>query len=304
MRVLYVNPLPEGGNPAIDALAYGLDAAVRQAGGETRVLTTDFRLPDIGQQTADAFDAGIEAGVDAIVMYALDPAQPAEAAARVRAAGVRLVSLVRPDFEVDGAVVYPNFNQGLFMAGWLAARLTGDDRIGIIGGPGTPDDNEEVAGLLFGFRRAGIPVVNDPGLDEWRNMTDVADGGHEVAVRLLAKHPEITALVPYNDESMLGALRALEGDPRRGRLPMVSRNAAPKAVQAVRDGLTSGTWDIEPTGIGWAAGALAARVVTGDAAPGELAMSPVGRMVHAGNLDAWQPWEQRVAWRPLVHGLD
>ena len=304
MRVLYVNPLPEGGNPAIDALAYGLDAAVRQAGGQTRILTTDFRLPDIGQQTADAFDAGIEAGVDAIVMYALDPAQPAEAAARVRAAGVRLISLVRPDFEVDGAVVYPNFNHGLFMAGWLAARLTGEDRIGIIGGPGTPDDNEEVAGLLFGFRRAGIPVVNDPGQDEWRNLTDVAEGGYEVATRLLAKHPEITALVPYNDESMLGALRALEGDPRRGRLPMVSRNAAPKAVQAVRDGLTTGTWDIEPTGIGWAAGALAARVVHGDAAPGELVMSPVGRMVHADNLDTWQPWEQRVAWRRLVHGLD
>jgi ABC-type sugar transport system substrate-binding protein len=304
VRVVYVNPLPEGGNPAIDALAYGLDAAVRQAGGETRVLTTDFRLPDIGQQTADAFDAAVAAGVDAVVMYALDPAQPAEAAARVRAAGVRLISLVRPDFEVDGAVVYPNFNQGLFMAGWLAARLSAEDRIGIIGGPGTPDDNEEVAGLLFGFRRAGIPVVNDPGLAEWRNTTDVADGAHEVAVRLLEKHPEITALVPYNDESMLGTLRALEGDPRQGRLPMVSRNAAPKAVQAVRDGLTSGTWDIEPTGIGWAAGALAARVVSGDAAPGEVVMSPVGRMVHAGSLDTWQPWEQRVDWRPLVHGLD
>jgi ABC-type sugar transport system substrate-binding protein len=304
MRVVYVNPLPEGGNPAIDALAYGLDAAVRRAGGETRVLTTDFRLPDIGKQTADAFDAAIEGGVDAIVMYALDPTQPAEAAARARAAGVRVVSLVRPDFEVDGAVVYPNFNQGLFMAGWLAARLTREDRIGIIGGPGTPDDNEEVAGLLYGFRRAGIPVVNDPGHDDWRNMTDVADGGHEVAVRLLEKHAELTALVPYNDESMLGALRALEGDPRLGRLPMVSRNAAPRAVQAVGDGLTSGTWDIEPTGIGWAAGTLAARVLDGDAAPGELVMSPVGRMVHAGNLDTWQPWEQRVAWRPLVHGLD
>jgi ABC-type sugar transport system substrate-binding protein len=303
MRVLYVNPLPEGGNPAIDALAYGLDSAVRRAGGETRVLTTDFRLPDIGAQTAAAFDAGVEAGVDAIGMYALDPAQPADAAARARAAGVRVVSLVRPDFEVDGAVVYPNFNQGLFMAGWLAARLTPEDRIGIIGGPGTPDDNEEVAGLLFGFRRAGIPVVNDPGLEEWRNMTDVADGGHEVAVRLLAKHPEITALVPYNDESMLGTLRALDGDARLGRLPMVSRNAAPKAVQAVRDGLTSGTWDIEPTGIGWAAGTLAARIVTGDAAPGELVMSPVGRLVHAGNLDTWQPWDQRVEWHPLVHGL-
>ncbi|SFL30691.1 sugar ABC transporter substrate-binding protein [Geodermatophilus ruber] len=304
MRVLYVNPLPEGGNPAIDALAYGLAAAVRQAGGETRVLTTDFRLPDIGKQTADAFDAAVAAGVDAIVMYALDPTQPAEAAARARAAGVRVVSLVQPDFEVDGAVLYPNFNQGLFMATWLAARLTREDRIGIIGGPGTADDNEEVAGLLYGFRRAGIPVVNDPGLAEWRNMTDVADGGHEVAVRLLAQHPEITALVPYNDESMLGTLRALDGDPRLGRLPMVSRNAAPKAVQAVRDGLTSGTWDIEPTGIGWAAGALAARVLNGDAAPGELVMSPVGRMVHAGNLDTWKPWEQRVDWRPLVHGLD
>jgi hypothetical protein len=43
--------------------------------------------------------------------------------------------------------------------------------------------------------------------------------------------------------------------------------------------------------------------VTGDATPGELVMSPVGRLVHAGNLDTWQPWDQRVEWHPLVHGL-
>lgn len=304
MRVLYVNPLPEGGNPAIDAIAHGVDAAVRAAGGETRVLVTDFRQSDLAARTAAAFDAGVAAGVDAIVMYALLPTEPAEAAARTRAAGVRLFSLVPPDFPVDGAVVYPNFNQGLFMAQWLGKRLTPDDRVGIIGGPDTPDDAEEVVGLAYGFERAGIPVVNDPRANEWCNLIDVAEGGEEVARRLLQRYPEITALAPYNDETMLGVLRALQGDERLGRLPIVSRNGSPAAVESVRSGTSLGTWDLDATGIGYAGGALAMRSLAGEAAPGEMVMSPVGRMISRDNVDTWLPWDQRIDWQPLVEGLD
>lgn len=304
MKVLYVNPLPEGGNPAIDAIAHGVEAAVRSGGGQLHCLETDFREPDLGERTAAAFDAGIEAGVDAIIMYALDPAEPAVAAARARSAGVKVFSLVPPDFQVDGAVVYPNFNQGLFMAQWLAGRLQQTDRVGIIGGPDTPDDAEEVIGLIYGFHRAGINVVNDATLPQWCNLIDVAAGGEEVARRLLAAHPEITALAPYNDETMLGTLRVLEETGRAGTLPIISRNGSPAAVEQVRAGFCTATWDLDATGIGWAAGALAVRNLAGDAADGEQVMSPVGRLINRDNVDTWLPWEQRIDWQPLIVGLD
>lgn len=304
MRILYVNPLPEGGNPAIDAIGHGVESAVRQGGGELRCLVTDFRKADLAAQTEAAFDQGVAAGVDAIVMYALDPTEPAAAAQRARAAGVRVFSLVPPNFPVDGAVVYPNFNQGLFMAQWLASRLGPDDRVGVIGGPDTPDDAEEVAGLVYGFSRAGIALANDPTSPQWCNLIDVAEGGQEVARRLLDEHPEVTALAPYNDETMLGTLRVLEETGRAGTLPMISRNGSPAAVEQVRGGATTATWDLDATGIGVAAGALAMRSLAGGAVEGEQAMSPVGRLIHQGNIDTWLPWEERIDWRPLIIGLD
>jgi ABC-type sugar transport system substrate-binding protein len=304
VRVLYVMPLPEGGNPAIDAIGHGVEAAVRAGGGEVRCLVTDFREPDLAARTAVAFEQGVAAGVDAIVMYALDPAEPAAAAAATRSAGVKLFSLVPPDFPVDGAVVYPNFNHGLGMAQWLSPRLGPDARVGVIGGPDTPDDAEEVVGLIYGFGRAGVTVVNDATLPQWCNLIDVAEGGEDVARRLLAAHPDITALVPYNDETMLGTLRVLAEQGRTGTLPVISRNGSPAAIEMIRAGASTATWDLDATGIGWAGGALAMRNLTGNAAEGEQVMSPVGRMISLENIESWLPWNQRIEWNPLIVGFE
>ena len=48
MRVLYLNPLALGGNPAIDAIAYGLQHGLQAAGNELRVLFAErMRIVDI-----------------------------------------------------------------------------------------------------------------------------------------------------------------------------------------------------------------------------------------------------------------
>ena len=48
MRVLYINPLALGGNPAIDAIAYGLQHGLHAAGNELRVLFAErMRIVDI-----------------------------------------------------------------------------------------------------------------------------------------------------------------------------------------------------------------------------------------------------------------
>jgi hypothetical protein len=41
MRVLYINPLALGGNPAIDAIAYGLQHGLHAAGNELRLCRED-----------------------------------------------------------------------------------------------------------------------------------------------------------------------------------------------------------------------------------------------------------------------
>jgi ABC-type sugar transport system substrate-binding protein len=125
-----------------------------------------------------------------------------------------------------------------------------------------------------------------------------------VARRLLAAHPDITALVPYNDETMLGTLRVLAEQGRTGTLPVISRNGSPAAIEMIRAGASTATWDLDATGIGWAGGALAMRNLTGNAAEGEQVMSPVGRMISLENIESWLPWNQRIEWNPLIVGFE
>jgi ABC-type sugar transport system substrate-binding protein len=306
MRALYVNPMTgDEVNPAIDAIAYGLQHVLDEAGIDLRQRPADFRRPDCLEQTAAVIRAGLDAGVETVCFYALDPSGPADAGAEARAAGVPVMTFVRPSFPVDAAVIYPNFTHGQLMAEFLVERLPAGSTVCIIGGPDTPDDAEEVAGLLFVFRRHGIEVLNDPTDPQWCNLTDVASGGYEVASRLLEKFDRFTALVPYNDESMLGAVRALE---ERGRLPdvqVISRNGSPEAVEMVRRGKTAGTWDLDAPGIGTTLGDLVVRQLQGgEQLDGHLAVSPVGRMITRETLDRWKPWTERVRYRPFTFGFD
>jgi ABC-type sugar transport system substrate-binding protein len=303
LRTLYVNPMEGDVNPAIDAIAYGLQHSLDQAGIDMRMLVADFRDPDCIGRTGAAIRAGVAAHVDAIAFYALDPNGPAEPVAEARAAGIPVFSFVRPFFPVNAAVLFPNFNHGVCMAEWLSDRLPQGAQVAIIGGPDTPDDAEEVAGLTYAFARQGVVVVNDPTNRTWCNLTDVASGGKDVTLRLLKEHPRLDGLVPYNDETMLGALDAFDEVGRPEGLQLISRNGSPEAVEQVRAGRSQGTWDLDASGIGTTLGDLVVRHLTAEPLDGHLGISPVGRMIHADNLDTWRPWTDRISVRPFSYGL-
>ncbi|NNL86667.1 MAG: sugar ABC transporter substrate-binding protein [Myxococcales bacterium] len=303
-RVLYVAPLALGGNPAIDAIAYGLQHPLAESGIDLSVLFVDFREPEFGKRYSEAISRGAAAGVDGIVIYTLDPSAFSEPVSQARAAGIPVFSFVRPHFPVDAAVVYPNFNHGTLMAEYLANRLPEGAEVAVIGGPDTVDDSEEVAGLVFALRRSHCRLCNDPDKPEYCNLEDVPSGGRAPAERILAEFPNLAGLIPYNDATMLGALPAIEEAGRLGQLEIVSRNGSPEAVEAVRTAKTAGTWDLDASGIGVTLGELVARRLTAGGPSEELlAMSPVGRMITRETLGTWRPWEERITWKPLREGI-
>jgi ABC-type sugar transport system substrate-binding protein len=305
MRVLYVNVLPYGAHPGIDALAHGLDDRLRQAGIELRTLTIDVRQPDWAEKQTQAIQQGIDARVDGIVVYVLDPTQPAQAVAAARGRGIPVFTLERPRYAVNASLVYPNFNHGVYMAEYLASLLPARAEVAVIGGPEVIDDIELVLGIVHGVQRSGLQLVNDPFVDRHRNREDVQAGGREAARRVLADFTHLDGLIPFNDETMLGTLEAIDEAGRAGEMKLVSRNGSPKAVEAVVAGRSQGTWDIEITTIGAAVGELVTRVlVGGENLQDELAIAPLGRMITAENVHAYRPWSVRVPYVPLIEGLD
>lgn len=302
-RVLYLNPMDYGTNPGVDAIAHGLQHSLGTVGLDLRVVFNDFSRIDANQRAERTIDAAIDAEFRAIIVYVLDPMEPAAAVARARKAGLQVFSFERPRFAVDGSLVYPNFNQGTYMAEHLADRLETGATVAVVGGPKIIDDDELVAGIVNGVDRSGLNRVNDPTEDKYRNQSDLRPGGREAALRILADFPRLDGMVPFNDETMLGTLDAL-AETGRENIKVVSRNGTPKAVQAVREGRSEGTWDINAPGIGAALGDMVIRhLESGEGDGGDLALGPIGRMIDASNVGRWKPWSERIPFAPLAEGL-
>ena len=302
-RVLYLNPMDYGTNPGVDAIAHGLHHRLETSGLELRVVFNDFSRADWRERAASTIDAAIAAKFRAVVIYVLDPMEPAAAVARARKAGLQVFSFERPRFPVDGSLVYPNFNQGTYMAEHLADRLRTGAAVAVVGGPKIIDDDELVAGIVNGVDRSGLNRVNDPTEDKYRNESDLRPGGRVTALRILADFPQLDGMVPFNDETMLGTLDALD-ETGRESIKVVSRNGTPKAVQAVREGRSEGTWDINAPGIGGALGDVIVRHLASSAVDGEdLALGPIGQMIDASNVARWKAWSERIPFAPLVEGL-
>jgi ABC-type sugar transport system substrate-binding protein len=303
LTVLYVSPMPYGANAAVDAVCHGLDNALAAADVDLRLLYSDFADPGWRDLATEAVDAGIAAGVQAIVLWIIDPAVPSAAVGRARAAGIPVVTLERPQFAVDAAVVYPNFNHGVYMSEYLATLLPPGARVAVVGGPDVVDDNELMLGLLHGLRTSGLTRVNDPEDPRYKNTTDVALGGKEKTANILADFDHLDGLIPFNDETLLGAVEALREAGRLGEMKMVSRNGTPAAVELIRAGLHHGTWDIDGPGIGETAAGLVLRALAGEDLDELCVASPIGRMITAERASSWVPWDQRIARRSLRTGL-
>ena len=219
------------------------------------------------------------------------------------AAAIPVVSLERPRFDVDGSVVYPNFNHGVYMAEYLATLVRPGARVAVVGGPDVVDDIELMLGLLHGIEISGLTRVNDPEDRRYKNTTDVASGGKEKTANLLADFDKLDALIPFNDETMLGAVAALREAGRLGEVKMVSRNGTPAAVELVRAGVHHGTWDIDPPGIGQTTADLVARaVVDHEDLDGLCVASPIGRMITPARAAFWVPWQERIPYHALLPG--
>ena len=122
---------------------------------------------------------------------------------------------------------------------------------------------------------------------------------------MLADFARLDGLIPFNDETMLGTLEAIDEAGRGGEMKLVSRNGSPQAVAAVRAGRSHGTWDIDITEIGAAVGELVSRMlVKGEQLEGALALAPLGRLITSENADSYRPWSERVPYVPLREGLE
>jgi ribose transport system substrate-binding protein len=255
--VAYISPV--GAQIGQQQVNFGLERAAAVDGWKTRVLDANLS-PD---RQVSHVDTLINERVGAFASWTLDPGATAGAYTRAQDAGIPIIGV---NSEGDGvtSTVWWEVNTCTPGGPWdqtadMIARARPGGRVIVMGGPPAPSIIQNVRCFTEAARRAGLDVI-----DQADNVRDAAAPAAQLAGDLLTKHGDVDAFWDYNDQTALGVSSAILNagkrisDGRGDGIMVFGSNGDPDAIQAVREGRLTGSWDTDSVATGWAV-ALAMR---------------------------------------------
>ncbi len=129
-----------------------------------------------------------------------------------------------------------NVQAGALAADLILSRVEPESEVAVIdGAAGTTSSIDRVRGFTEGAMRGGLIIVASQPADWERTRA------YDTVTNLLPNHPNLRAIFAANDVMGLGALEALEAAGRADEVLVVSVDAIPEALDAVRAGRLAGT---------------------------------------------------------------
>lgn len=216
------------GNPFFGAIAGGIEDAVQELGGEgasATILSGDY---DLAKQSSQ-FDSLIQAGVDMIIVSAVDSQAIGAAVARAHAAGIPVVAVDNTADGADATITTDNVTAGKQACQYIADALGGEGNVIIVNGPQVSGVIDRVEGCKSVFSDyEGITILSDN-----QNGIGTRDGGLEVTTGLLIAHDNVDAIFTINDPSAIGADLAAKQLGRDG-IVITTVDGSPDIVDALK----------------------------------------------------------------------
>ena len=178
-------------------------------------------------------------------------------------------------------------------ANWIAERKPGAKVI-VFGGPPVPSIQNNKACFIDAAEAAGLEVIATPD-----NTQDTTANAAAMAADLLVRHPDVEAVWAYNDNTALGFSASLFASGKtvwkageEGGVMVFGTNGDEIAIDAVRSGRLTGTWDPDYIAFGGAVVLMAKQLLeTPDAAPEPLVVRSM--LVTAETVDDYIENEDR-----------
>jgi simple sugar transport system substrate-binding protein len=175
--------------------------------------------------------------VDAIVITPTSPNVEGDLQKAVDA-GIKVILVDNdiPDWKGKTSVVATNNKAGGELAGkWLAENLPAGSQIAVLQGVlGNPSLDDRVSGMKEALGSAATVVAEAP--------TDCDQTkGLDAAQNILTAHPDIAGIYSACGPPMLGALQAIDGAGKSGKLITVGFDASPDELTAIAGGTESGS---------------------------------------------------------------
>lgn len=248
----YVSPI--GAQPGQQYVAKGIEAAAAELGLSTRILDANLSA----DRQVSHLDTLLTMGAKAIGTWSLDPNAVAGVFGRAGAQGIPVIG-VNSTGEGVTATVYWEVNLcrdgGPFarQAAFIAERKPGAKVI-VMGGPPVESIVKNMDCAAKTAADAGLTVV-----DRIDNPKDTAANASTLAASELIRFPDVDAFIAYNDTTALGiasaviaAGKTVYGSAGTEGLMVFGLNGDLDAVQAVKDGRLTATWDPDPYATGLA----------------------------------------------------
>ncbi|MDW5596327.1 sugar ABC transporter substrate-binding protein [Conexibacter stalactiti] len=249
--VAYISPV--GAQIGQQQVNFGLEGAARIEGWNVRVLDANLS-PD---RQVSHVDTLINERVGAFASWTLDPGATAGAYTRAQEAGIPVIG-VNSEGEGVTSTVWWEVNTCEPDGPWArTAQFIADARprakVIVMGGPPAPSITANVRCFRDAAEAAGLEII-----DQADNVRDAAAPAAQLAEDLLTKHGDVDVFWDYNDQTALGVSSAIlnagkrVSDGRSDGIMVFGSNGDPDAIQAVREGRLTGTWDTDSVASGWA----------------------------------------------------
>lgn len=273
--VAYISPV--GSQIGQQQVNFGLDGAARVEGWGVRVLDANLSA----DRQVSHVDTLINERVGAFASWTLDPGATAGAYTRAQEAGIPVIG-VNSEGEGVTSTVWWEVNTCEPDGPWqrtaeLIAEARPGGRVIVMGGPPAPSIMANVRCFRDAAERAGLEIV-----DQADNVRDAAAPAAQLAEDLLTKHGDVDAFWDYNDQTALGVSSAIlnagkrVSDGRSEGIMVFGSNGDPDAIQAVREGRLTGSWDTDSVATGWAvAQAMREAMASPDARPANLTVRSI-----------------------------
>lgn len=211
-------------NPFFVQLGKGAEAKAKELdrGAKVSVVSGNY---DLGAQSTQ-IDDFIAAGVQIIVLNAVDSTGIVPAVQRAKDAGIIVIAVdVSITEGADATVMSDNVQAGEIVAQYLVDKLNGTGNVVIVNGPPVSAVLDRVAGAQSVFSQyPDIKVVSDN-----QNAGGSRDGGFRVMTDLLTSLPSVDAVFGINDPTAIGASLAVVQAGRQADIFVVGVDGSPDA---------------------------------------------------------------------------
>ncbi len=251
LSVGYSSPIAS--QPGQGFVSDGLEAGAEELGWEVQVYDANLQA---SAQVSDV-QTMISQQKSAIGLWPLDAGALSGSFAQAKGAGIPVVAVNTEGDQIDTTVWWETNrcdedSPYVRDAERFAAAKPGGQVV-VMGGPAVPSIQANVACFTEAAEAAGLTV-----LTQVDNTSDSSAGAATLASDVLTRFPEVDAFWTYNDSSALGisssvigaGLPVQSGDTEG--IMIVGTNGDAEAIDAVRQGRITGTWDTDPYATGLA----------------------------------------------------